>query len=236
MFIRANSFICATQVNCFIKTMKDLCHHTNSSHHLLIMNNFLTYTLSYFILYEDNMHKLLSISMPGTSLRSLCTFNSFLSFVCGVCIYVPRGQRRTSSVHLVLERGDLSCNLEPGWQSVDHSDPPVSTPQHWITGMRIHAQLFMWVLVIQTQPACLHSKYSYFLSPALASFNPVTWKLPPPSLCRREDGSRRLAQPAQGPISVEAVQKVQAKGWDPVCVSGTTKAIIYIPYSVWDWS
>lgn len=148
---------------------KDLCHHTNSSCHLLIMNNFLTYTLRYFILYEDNMHKLLSTSMPGPSLRSLCTLNSFLSFVCGVCMYVSRGQRRTSSVHLVLERGDFSCNVEWGWQSVDHSDPLVSTPQHWITGMRIHAQLFMWVLVIQIQSTCLHGKHSYFLSPALAS-------------------------------------------------------------------
>lgn len=138
---------------------------------------------------------------------------------------------------LVLERGSL-VYLEPGWQSVTHSDPPVSTPQHWITGMHIHAQLFMWVLVIHSQSSCLHGKHSHFLSPvlspALASFNPVKWKLLPPSLCRREDGSRRLAQPAQGPISVEAVREVQARSWDPVCVSGTTKAIICIPSPVWD--
>lgn len=160
-----------------------------------------------------------------------------LSFVCGARICVPRGQRRTSSVH--------PCP----WERISHvsgtrlavSKSQWSSPQHWITGMHIHAQLFMWVLVIHSQSSCLHGKHSNFLShvlsPALASFNPVKWKLLPPSLCRREDGSRRLAQqPAQGPINVEAVREVQARSWDPVCVSGTTKAIICLPSPVWDWT
>ena len=185
------------------------------------------------------MHKLLSISMPGTSLRSLCTFNSSLSFVYGARIYVPRGQRRTSSVYpcpwerishvsgtrLTVSNSQWSSSLHPTALDYRHA---------------IHAQLFMWVLVIHSQSSCLHGKHSHLLShglsPALASFNPVKWKLLPPSLCRREDGSRRLAQPAHGPISVEAVREVQARSWDPVCVSGTTKAIICIPSPVWDWT
>lgn len=80
----------------------------------------------------------------------------------------------------------------------------------------------MWVLVIQTQSSCLHGKHSYFLShalsPALASFNPVKWKLLPPSLCMQEDRSRRVAQPAQGPISVETVKFRPGVGIQFMCL------------------
>lgn len=56
--------------------------------------------------------------------------------------------------------------------------------------MHVHTQLVMGVLLIQTQSPCLHSKHSYLLShvlsPALASFNPVKYKLLLPFLHSRE--------------------------------------------------
>lgn len=100
--------------------------------------------------------------------------------------------------------------------------------------MHVHTQFVTGVLLIQTQSSCLHSKHSYLLShvlsPALASFTPVKYKLLLPFLYGRETeaGGQYLFMTTLGDKCMSSGQES-----DTVCVC-TIKAPLHMLPTPWE--